>query len=93
MEIQRDVAVAGKLAAFSAFQIGIENETALINILQQNHARRRAPVSVDGRQVHGVRIIGLTLFRLSKPFLKKGKWIFGFRHFISRCLLCRHPPA
>ena len=67
-----------KLAPLGAFQIRVEHEAALIEILQQHHAHIRQSTVIDRRDRYRVGVVDLFLRGVRKPFSKKLK---RFRYF------------
>jgi hypothetical protein len=70
--------------ALLAFEIGIENKTALIEALEQNHAHIGHSVSIHGGQSESIGIVGLRRGRLFKPTRKQPVWLLRFGKVTSR---------
>jgi hypothetical protein len=67
MEEQRDARIALDLAPLAALVARVENEAALVEVLQQHDARRRPAVAGHGRERHRVRLVQLGGERLLEP--------------------------
>ena len=64
MENHRRLLRGQQLATLRALIVRIEHEAAIravgrIDTLQQNHPHVRQTIRIDGRQRHGIRVIGL----------------------------------
>ena len=53
MKHQRGHRVGVQFAPFLAVQVGVENESPLIDTLEQHHTGIGRPIGIDGRQRHG----------------------------------------
>ena len=58
-EEERRLGVAAQLHRLAAFQIGVEDEPAGIEVLEQHHAQRGLAVRSDRGQGHGVGLVDL----------------------------------
>ena len=67
-----------------AVEIGVEDEAALIETLQQHHPRIGQPVGIDGGERHGVRIDRLGALGLGKPRRKQPERLVGFGEVTAR---------
>ena len=84
MKHQRSLGVAGELAALLALRIGIENEAALVEALEQHHAGVGQAVGVDGGERHGGGIARLALGRLLEPGGEQLQRLVGLSEITAR---------
>ena len=70
-----------EMLALAALMVGIEDETAGIGLLQQDHAHGRHAVGTDGGERHGVGVIGFLRLGLLVPGVEQleglGKRMLG----------------
>ena len=71
MKDERGLRVGEKLAPLGALEIGEEDESPGVVVLEENHADIGQAVAVDGRQRHGIGIVQFGGFRLGKPLREK----------------------
>ncbi len=58
---------AEDLLPFPAFEIGVEDETAFVERLEENHPNVGKAIRVHARESHGRRIVEFRLLRLAQP--------------------------
>jgi hypothetical protein len=75
MEAQGRVGILAKLHSLAAFEVSVEDESPLIDSLQEDHADRRNARSIGGRERHGVGIFGLRFFRIGHPSTEQAEGI------------------
>ncbi len=77
-----------QLAPLGAFQVGVEDEPAIIDALQQHHPDVRQPVRIDRGHGHGIGVVRLLLRGLAQPLHEQGDGVvavgqragFGLQH-------------
>ena len=80
VKAERGIRVSAEFLALAALSVGIEDEGAIRgDVLEQDHAHRRAALRRGSRERHGVGIVGLKGTRLGKPGMKAGKRVEGLR--------------
>ncbi len=67
---QGNTGVFGEIAALAALVVGVKNEAASVEALEQNRARGRTALSRRGGERHGVGLGDLGGLGLLKPFFK-----------------------
>ena len=77
MEQRRRLRVTLELAPLGALDIGVEDETARVRALAQNHPRVGQPIGVDGGERHRLRIVDLRGCRFREPKLKQRERVRG----------------
>jgi hypothetical protein len=78
MKGERGEGIYAQLFSLAAFQIGVEHKSAIIGILQQNHAKAWPAVGRCRRQGYRRRIVNLGLGRLSQPKFELFEGIFDY---------------
>src|SRR3954451_17713243 len=71
VKAKRHLGVGLELFPLAALQIGKEDESGVIEALQQHHPHRRHAVGPDRGEGHGVGIIRLAPLRLGEPSAEK----------------------
>jgi hypothetical protein len=77
IERQRRLRRCAQFPALHAVDVRVEDEAALVEALQQDHARIGQSVAIDGRQRHGVRIDRLRPFGLGEPGREQAQRLIG----------------
>jgi hypothetical protein len=85
VEEQCGLRVLGEVPALAALEIRIEDEAALVEALEQHHARRRPARCVGRREGHGVGVIGLARLGLLQPRGEAREGL-GLPHLAARVL-------
>ncbi len=70
--------LAKNFAAFLALEIGVEDETVVVESLQENHADIGKTILIDRCQRHCIGVVGLGRLGFFQPF---GKELEGFATF------------
>src|SRR5437588_5337595 len=72
MEAEGCLRIRGKLDALCTLEIGVENKSIQIDMLQQDHADIRTALRVGRRKRRRVRIIDFAVPSLGIPFFEQG---------------------
>ena len=70
MKHHRGLGIGGEFAPLLALLVGVEDEAAFVEALEQHHAHIRQAVGPDGCQRHRVGIGGLAPARVGKPTIE-----------------------
>ena len=74
---QRRLGRGRQFVALHAVEVGVEHEAALVEALQQHHARIGQPVGIDGRERHGFGIDRLGALGLGEPGREQPQRLVG----------------
>ena len=70
MKLQRRIRVAGQRLALAALVVGVPDDAALIQALDQHHPGRGPQLGIDGGQCHGIGLRQLGRDGFLQPLLK-----------------------
>ena len=76
VKTKRGPRIVAQIAGLGAFEIGVENETVFVDVLEQHHAHGRPALQIGGGERHGGGVALLAVAGVGKPFLEKrdGIW-------------------
>jgi len=71
--------ISRELRSLGALEIGVEDESALIEMLQQHHADIGMSGTVCRGERHGIRIVRLAALGFRVPLTEQREWLIGRR--------------
>ena len=84
MEDRAGRRTVGQFPPLLALLVGVEDESALIESLEQHHPHMGHAVAIDGRERHGVGIGGFGPARLVEPGAEQAQRLVGVGEVTAR---------